>query len=115
GAHPKGDLTIEGITSKIRNGLNVQAGDFFGVPLRQGSQILIRRNAAVAKSAGGLRVLFGNSGDTLSRIRFSENLVAANTAHGSAMSVRVFAGGPAVEIVNNTVVSNTGSEAVGIE
>lgn len=114
GAQPTGDLTIEGVTFKVRNALYIKAGDAFDVPLRRGSQLRVHRNAFVGTSLGGVRVLFGSSGDSLSRIRLSENLVAANTNNTSAMLVRAYAGGPSVEIINNTVVSNPGSQSTGI-
>ncbi|HEY2396980.1 MAG TPA: choice-of-anchor Q domain-containing protein, partial [Rudaea sp.] len=113
GAFPLGDFTLEGVTWSVRNGVWLLSG-FAPFNAKTGSMVLLRRNAFINAPNNGPNILWEQTDDGGSIVRIVENLFASN-AIGShcALSVEATGGSPAVQVINNTVVDNSGSGARG--
>ena len=109
-----GNATIEGLTWIMPGGMGISIGLLDGVV--PGSEILITRNAAMNQPSNGRFDVFweGQNGDG-DTIRVVDNLVASNHIQPGfcAFGVTVHYSNPDVQIINNTVVANSGSQVLG--
>jgi hypothetical protein len=76
---PCGDLTIEGLTFSMPNGLNIRLGSVYNYKIASGSTILFRRNAFVDANDGGLVIIWDQAADRDSTIRVVGTLIANYT------------------------------------
>ena len=112
-----GDATIEGITFKLPNGLIIGADSNENAGLPPGSQLTIRRNVftdTTVADALPLYVYWSEDAAVGGVVRIVDNLLhdnagGAGTSDAGAIFFYVVAGHPTIEMINNTVVDNTGS------
>ena len=97
GTFVKGDLTVEGITFKLQNGLLLSAQD------GTGGTLLLLRDAFLDTSGNVVEVAWRVDGT----IRIVDSLYANNGGFSCLVDVRVTGGSPNVDFINNTVVGNT--------
>ena len=97
GTNVNGDLTVEGITFKLQNGLILSAQD------GPGRTLLLLRDAFLDTPGNVVEVAWRVDGT----IRIIDSLYANNQGFSCLLDVRVFSGSPNVDFINNTVVGNT--------
>lgn len=113
GVQPAGDLTVEAIAFTLRNGFSVVAG-LPSNPIAAGAILEFQRNSFKNTTAGGLRLQWHRADDGGSTIRVVGNQVTDNVQSSTqALSVAVRAGRPAVQLINNTVMNNSGGSIDG--
>ncbi|HZX90073.1 MAG TPA: right-handed parallel beta-helix repeat-containing protein [Rudaea sp.] len=98
GTQVNGDLTIEGITFKLQNGL-ILASEQNG----PGGTLLLLRDAFLDTTGNTVEVAWRVDG----AIRIVDSLYANNSDFSCLLDVRVFGGSPDVDFINNTVVNNS--------
>jgi Periplasmic copper-binding protein (NosD) len=112
-----GDATIEGITFKLSGGLLVNADKDANGALDASSQLTFRRNVFTQGSVATkhpVEVDWNETIATAGTVRLVNNLLHDNTSSGgpsnsAAIFVLVNGGKPTIELINNTVVDNSGS------
>ncbi len=112
-----GDATIEGITFQLPNGLIVGADANENAGLPPGSQLTIRRSVFTATTVADalpLYVYWSEDPAIGGVVRIVDNLLHDNaggsgTSDAGAIFAYVVSGHPTIELINNTVVDNTGS------
>lgn len=109
-----GNATIEGISWIMPGGMTFTIGALNGVA--PASVILFTRNAFMNQPSNGRFSIswYGQSGDG-NTLRVVDNLVADNHVLTGycAFGVSVHFSNPDVEVINNTIVANSGSEIGG--
>ena len=104
GGEMLGDLTLEGLTFTTALEFSNDR-DFGGTDLPVGTALVFRRDVF-----SSLFVDWGQSDDVDGTIRIVDTLVAGNTqAVGCSVAVQVDSGSPDVDLVNDTIVDNTGT------
>jgi hypothetical protein len=108
-----GDATIEGITFKLPTALSI----FAPSSLPDKSQLAIRRNVFTASTGGipgPLEIVWSQAASSSGTIRVVNNLVHDNysiisAANAGAIFLQLNSGNPKIELINNTIVNNTGT------
>jgi hypothetical protein len=109
-----GDATIEGITFHLSNGLLIAADANADSPLPAGSQLTIRRSVFTQTNSNNqpLYIYWHEDPTVGGTIRLVNNLAFGNnggpSTNGAAIDFFINAGNPKIELINNTVVDNTG-------
>ncbi|MEP7042153.1 MAG: right-handed parallel beta-helix repeat-containing protein [Dokdonella sp.] len=105
GAFVTGDFTLEGVTWSVPAFFEAARDDG---DLPAGTTFLLRRDAFIDGS--GIQVVWWNQDDDVDgTIRLVDTLVANNAGGECHVYFNVVYGHPKVQMVNNTVVDNTGS------
>jgi hypothetical protein len=99
----KGDLTIEGITFELQNGLTLYAVD------GPGGTIMLLRDAFLDTPGNLAYVAWAQSSSVDGTISIVDSLYANNQYDGCFVNVAVYSGTPNVDFINNTVVDNSGN------
>lgn len=109
-----GNATIEGVTWIMPGGMLISIGYLQGVV--PNSEILITRNAFINEPSNARFDVewYGANGDG-NTIRIVDNLVANNRLQAGycAFGMSVHYSNPDVQIINNTIVANSGSQGLG--
>jgi hypothetical protein len=115
GAFVYGDMTIEGLTFSIPNGLSLWFDASTMGPARDDAVILFRRDAFLDADYGGLRFMYSQEDDYNGTLRIVDTLVAGNTNEVGSCSLDIWnnAGTPTIQLINDTVVDNHGDGGWG--
>jgi parallel beta helix pectate lyase-like protein len=108
-----GDATIEGITFKLPKDLTI----FADPSLPDKSQLSIRRNVFTDSTAGipgPLQIVWSQAASDTGTIRVVNNLLHDNSSafpatNAGAIFFQLNSGNPKIELINNTIVDNTGT------
>ena len=109
----RGDATIEGITFKLLKTLNI----FAESTLPDKSQLNFRRNVMTGGTSGipgPLEIVWSQAPSKSGTIRLLNNLIHDNSSSFAALNsgavfFQINNGSPKVELINNTIVDNTGA------
>jgi len=105
GAFVRGDVTIEGVTFALQNGLFLVAQ----APFTAGGTILLSRDAFLNTAGNYAAIVWTQSLGVEGTIRIVDTLFASNQADDACfVEVVVTAGDPLVDFINNTVADNSG-------
>jgi len=110
GADLLGDFTVEGLTWKAAPGFAAGVDDY---SLPANTMVLFRRDAFINQHNSFGVSWWNDDDDADGTIRIVDVLVAGNTGVDCSVNVIVVYGGPAVQLVHNTIVDNTGSTGHG--
>ena len=112
---PRGNLTVEGLTFSVRNGINLGLGSGSYLKVASGSTILFRRDAFLNAIDNALVVDWDQAADSDSTIRVVDSLFANNTGldFSCGLYLEADSGAPEIDVINNTIVDNAGNNAFG--
>lgn len=117
GANIGGDATIEGITFNLKNGLYLGADASTLTAMFLAPQLTIRRNVftqTTGAASEALDIYWNEDAALGGTIRLVNNLVYGNTGgsgttDAGAVFFQIDDGKPRIELINNTIVDNSGS------